>query len=97
MILNLVGQCGPLLGTNIFPESEKPLYRKGLWVSAAMCLMVAVLAVLLELWIGYEKRVMLKGENHEEQLQREEEVEKKKEELELSGLRSQSSGRSITK
>ncbi|PGH11312.1 hypothetical protein AJ79_04928 [Helicocarpus griseus UAMH5409] len=38
------GQCGPVLGTNIFPVSDGPFYRKGMWISCAMCLMVAVLA-----------------------------------------------------
>jgi hypothetical protein len=49
-----IGQCGPVLGTNVFPPSEKPLYRKGMWISAAMCLMVAVLAVGLSLWLRWE-------------------------------------------
>ena len=60
IILATVGQCGPLLGTNIFPDDEKPLYRKGLWVSAAMCLMVAVLAATLSLWIIYENKQLAK-------------------------------------
>ncbi|CAK1360185.1 putative transporter [Cercospora beticola] len=58
VILATIGQCGPLLGTNIFPESDKPFYRTGLWTSAAMCLMVAVLSVILSLWIIYENRKM---------------------------------------
>ncbi|KAF2167277.1 hypothetical protein M409DRAFT_66280 [Zasmidium cellare ATCC 36951] len=55
-ILATIGQCGPLLGTNVFPSSEKPYYRKGMWISAAMCLMVAVLAGVLSLWIIWENR-----------------------------------------
>ncbi|KAF7188738.1 putative transporter [Pseudocercospora fuligena] len=55
-ILATIGQCGPLLGTNVFPESEKPRYTKGLWISAAMCLMVAAVAVVLSLWIIHENR-----------------------------------------
>ncbi|CAK4032772.1 MFS general substrate transporter [Lecanosticta acicola] len=59
-ILATVGQCGPLLGTNVFPASEKPFYRKGMWISASMCLMVAVLAVILSLWIIWENRKLEK-------------------------------------
>lgn len=45
-------------GTNVFPEDEGPLYRKGMWISAAMCLMVAVLSVILSCWLIYENRKM---------------------------------------
>ena len=48
-ILATVGQCGPLVGTNIFPESDGPYYHKGLWISAAFCLLVFALSVLLSL------------------------------------------------
>ena len=57
-VLATVGQCGPLLGTNVFPESEKPLYRKGMWISAAFCLMVAVLSGVLSCWLIYENKKM---------------------------------------
>lgn len=45
-----------MIGTNVFPASEGPYYRKGLWISAAMCLMVAALATTLSLWIIYDNR-----------------------------------------
>lgn len=45
-------------GTNVFPEGEGPLYRKGMWISAAMCLMVAVLSVVLSCWLIYENKKM---------------------------------------
>lgn len=44
-ILNLVGQCGPLLGTRVFPASDAPFYRTGMWVSASFLLFNAVLAL----------------------------------------------------
>ncbi|KAK2806047.1 hypothetical protein FQN51_008000 [Onygenales sp. PD_10] len=43
-ILATGGQCGPVLGTNIFPKSEGPFYTRGMWICCAMCLMVGVLA-----------------------------------------------------
>jgi hypothetical protein len=42
----------------VFPESEKPLYRKGMWISAAFCLMVAVLSGVLSCWLIYENKKM---------------------------------------
>lgn len=57
-ILATIGQCGPLLGTNVFPESEKPYYRKGMWISAAFCLLVAGTAVVLSLWLIHENKQM---------------------------------------
>ncbi|KAK5240014.1 hypothetical protein LTR40_014102 [Exophiala xenobiotica] len=32
-ILSTGGQCGPVLGTNIFPKTDKPYYRKGMWMA----------------------------------------------------------------
>ena len=38
LLLNVIGQCGPLLGTNVFPSNEAPRYIKGIgvWVEAAV-------------------------------------------------------------
>lgn len=57
-ILSTVGQCGPLLGTNVFPASEKPYYRKGMWISCAFCLLVASLSFALSLILVRENRKM---------------------------------------
>jgi peptidoglycan/LPS O-acetylase OafA/YrhL len=43
-ILATGGQCGPVLGTNIFPKSDAPYYRKGMWISCGACLLVVVTA-----------------------------------------------------
>ncbi|KAK7888350.1 hypothetical protein LTR67_008696 [Exophiala xenobiotica] len=45
-ILSTGGQCGPVLGTNIFPKTDKPYYRKGMWVSCGACLLVVVTACM---------------------------------------------------
>ena len=55
MILSTIGQCGPLLGTNVFPDNEKPYYRKGMWISCAFCFFVAVLSVTLSAIIRWEE------------------------------------------
>ena len=58
IVLATVGQCGPLVGTNIFPEEEGPYYRKGMWISTAFCLLVAVLSVTLSSWLIKENKDM---------------------------------------
>jgi len=49
-ILATGGQCGPILGTNIFPVKDKPYYRKGMWVSCGACLIVVVLGCC-QMWL----------------------------------------------
>ncbi|KAK9327282.1 major facilitator superfamily domain-containing protein, partial [Lipomyces starkeyi] len=46
-LLNLVGQCGPLLGTRLFPHNEGPYYRKGMWVCCGCLIAVTILAIVL--------------------------------------------------
>lgn len=57
-ILATGGQCGPVLGTNIFPPNEAPFYRKGMWISCGACILVFVLATLQSylLWRENKKR-----------------------------------------
>lgn len=45
-ILATFGQCGPVLGTNIFPKSEAPYYRKGMWISCGACFLVVITGLL---------------------------------------------------
>lgn len=61
VVMSLIGQCGPLLGTNVFPDNEAPYYRKGMWISAAFCMLVAVLSTILSLWLIKENRDMEKA------------------------------------
>ncbi|KAL9107271.1 MAG: hypothetical protein Q9227_007813 [Pyrenula ochraceoflavens] len=51
-----MGQCGPVLGTNIFPKSEGPYYRKGMWVSAGACLIVFVVSAAQSAMLWRENR-----------------------------------------
>ncbi|KAI4202701.1 MAG: hypothetical protein LQ350_002367 [Teloschistes chrysophthalmus] len=55
-ILNIVGQCGPLLGINVFPKSEAPLYHKGMWVCAAFTLFTGLLAFCLRFLLVWENK-----------------------------------------
>lgn len=60
-ILATIGQCGPLLGTNVFPADEAPYYRKGMWISASFCLLVAFLSAMLSTILIWENRKMEKA------------------------------------
>jgi dipeptide/tripeptide permease len=55
-MLNLVGQCGPLLGTRVYPGTEAPYYRKGMWTCAAFMLFNAFLALVLRTYLQWENR-----------------------------------------
>ncbi|KAI1495781.1 major facilitator superfamily domain-containing protein [Biscogniauxia marginata] len=50
------GQCGPLLGTNLFPDSEKPYYRKGSWISFGFCLLVVITAATFSFLLQDENK-----------------------------------------
>ena len=54
VLLNLIGQCGPLLGTNVFPPAEAPRYVKGMAISAAFTFFTGVLAVGLRCLLVWE-------------------------------------------
>ena len=61
-MLATIGQCGPLLGTNVFPASDAPYYRKGMWISASFCLLITVLSVTLSLALIRENRKIARAE-----------------------------------
>ncbi|KAF2671754.1 MFS transporter [Microthyrium microscopicum] len=54
-ILQFLGQCGPLVGTRLFPATDGPLYVRGMATCSAFMAGVACLALSL--------RVLLKREN----------------------------------
>lgn len=47
MVMNVVGQCGPLIGVNLFPRGDGPQYVGGMLVSGLFMSGVVVLAALL--------------------------------------------------
>lgn len=50
-ILNIIGQCGPLVGVRLFPKEEGPYYVKGMGICAGFMLGVAGLAGLLRVYL----------------------------------------------
>jgi retrograde regulation protein 2 len=55
-LLNLVGQCGPLLGTRIFPTSQGPRYVEGQSICAAFMFFNAFLALGLRTLLVWENK-----------------------------------------
>jgi MFS family permease len=50
VVLNIIGQMGPLVGTSIFPDEDGPYYVKGMSICAGFMLLVGVLAAVLR-WV----------------------------------------------
>ncbi|PZC99942.1 NarK, Nitrate nitrite transporter [Pyrenophora tritici-repentis] len=78
IILNLVGQCGPLLGTRLYPKSEKPLYVKGQSVCAGFMFLFCILSLLLRTVLVWENKKLDKkhGTVVEQKLARQEAIER---------------------
>lgn len=51
-MMNLVGQCGPLVGTRLYPQDQAPYFVKGMLVCAGFMAGVAGLAAGLRWWLG---------------------------------------------
>jgi hypothetical protein len=56
VILNLLGQCGPLLGTRMYPSSEGPQYVKGQSVCAAFMFLFCFLSLVLRTLLVWENK-----------------------------------------
>ncbi|CAK7239531.1 MAG: hypothetical protein STHCBS139747_000962 [Sporothrix thermara] len=46
-LFQVIGQCGPLVGTRMYPDADAPLFLRGMRTMAAAMLGVAVLGVVL--------------------------------------------------
>ncbi|RAK86232.1 MFS general substrate transporter [Aspergillus costaricaensis CBS 115574] len=56
VILNIIGQCGPFLGTNVFPASDAPRYVRGQSICAAFMFFTVILALALRTLLVWENR-----------------------------------------
>lgn len=61
-MLNIIGQCGPLLGTRIFPVTQKPYYVEGMSICAAFMFFNAILAFCLRTYFAWENRRLAAAE-----------------------------------
>ncbi|KAL8953121.1 MAG: hypothetical protein Q9222_001004 [Ikaeria aurantiellina] len=56
VLINVVGQCGPVLGTRLYPSDERPRYIKGMSVCAAFMFFASVLSLALRCLLVWENR-----------------------------------------
>ncbi|KAL2349736.1 major facilitator superfamily domain-containing protein [Cryomyces antarcticus] len=68
-MLNVIGQCGPLLGTRLYPHRDAPYYVRGMAVCAGFMLLVCVLALVLRLVLGRENERRLSAGRAEREAQ----------------------------
>ena len=55
-MLQLIGQCGPLVGTRLYPERDAPLYISGMSICAGAMVFVALLSVFLRFYLIRKNR-----------------------------------------
>ncbi|OCK84064.1 MFS transporter-like protein [Lepidopterella palustris CBS 459.81] len=72
-MLNIIGQCGPLVGTKLYPDTDAPYYIRGMAVCAGFMLAVGGLAFLLRIVLSRVNR-QVKGSRKRERSEREDGV-----------------------
>ncbi|KAK1465394.1 major facilitator superfamily transporter [Colletotrichum cuscutae] len=55
-LMQIIGQCGPLVGTRLYPDRDAPFYAPGMQTCAGAMLAVAVLALSLRFYLSYLNR-----------------------------------------
>ncbi|KAI0398527.1 major facilitator superfamily domain-containing protein [Xylariaceae sp. FL0594] len=51
-LLQVVGQCGPLVGAQLYPDRDAPYFETGMWVCASAMLGVALLSLVLRAYLA---------------------------------------------
>ncbi|KAH6614127.1 major facilitator superfamily domain-containing protein [Boeremia exigua] len=64
-LLNVVGQCGPLVGASVFPSTDGPWYVRGMAVCAGAMGLVGLLAGVLRCVLVRENQRARRGEGGE--------------------------------
>jgi hypothetical protein len=62
-LLQLVGQCGPLVGTRLYPDRDAPYYAPGMSTCAVAMLSVSILAYALRFYLKYQNRKFDRAES----------------------------------
>ncbi|KAE8350071.1 major facilitator superfamily domain-containing protein [Aspergillus coremiiformis] len=57
-IMNIIGQCGPLLGTRLYPSVDRPWYIRGMATCSFFMAVVAVLAFVLRVILLRARRTI---------------------------------------
>ncbi|KAK8079796.1 F-box domain-containing protein [Apiospora hydei] len=51
-LMQVVGQCGPLLGTRLYPKGDEPYFEPGMWTCAGGMAGVAMVALVLRFYLA---------------------------------------------
>ncbi|OKL57629.1 hypothetical protein UA08_07177 [Talaromyces atroroseus] len=62
-ILNIIGQCGPLIGTRLYPDSDGPWFVRGMLTCAVFMGVVAMLALSLRIILIRKNRRIVEKRN----------------------------------
>lgn len=61
VLMQIIGQCGPLVGTRLYPTSDAPFFERGMWACAIAMSVVAMLAVVLRFYLARLNRKLNLG------------------------------------
>lgn len=56
VLINMVGQCGPVLGTRLYPNAERPRYVKGMSICAAFMFSATIMSLALRIMLIWENK-----------------------------------------
>ena len=62
-VMQLIGQCGPLVGTRLYPDRDAPFYSRGMQTCAWAMLGVAILALVLRFYLIRQNRRFDQADN----------------------------------
>ncbi|KAK8118695.1 nicotinamide mononucleotide permease [Apiospora kogelbergensis] len=68
-LMQVVGQCGPLVGTRLYPKGDEPYFEPGMWMCAGAMAGVALMALVLRLYLARLNGRMDDGEGGGEEAQ----------------------------
>ena len=56
VMLQVIGQCGPLFGTRLYPDEDKPYYIKGMFICSGFMILVFCLSLALKIILERENK-----------------------------------------
>ncbi|KAI5463139.1 major facilitator superfamily domain-containing protein [Mariannaea sp. PMI_226] len=65
-LLQVIGQCGPLIGTRLYPDRDAPYYAHGMSTCALAMLSVGILAFFLRFYLRYLNRKLDRTQSERE-------------------------------
>ena len=75
VMLNVLGQMGPLIGTRLYPDSDKPFYVRGMSICAGFMFLVFILAIALRAVLVRQNRKTEEAQEYQHIIGEEDEVD----------------------